>query len=1137
MKESGLEGYEYFAFISYSSKDAKFANKLQRHLERYRLPVFLSRQYPRTPRRLQPIFRDRTDLEQGNLGEMLMRGLRASKFLIVICSENSAQPNRYGKRYVDLEVESFVGLNPDVNRVRVIPIIYREKGGARATECIPPAVKALDLLALDVLDKGYKQTFNQIVSRMVGIKPGILWNRWQRAARKSGILLTLLAFSIIATLAGGSGVSLLLSMVLASATVGVGAYAAWRYVTPKVECYERFIEAHNMPRGINKLTAEEVAHRFCHYRFTHRKGRLRKVECCNSSGLPMVQKLPGMPYDEVSVIEIRYDEKGNVSRHIWKDDAGNVLRELLFEQSAKYDWISFRTEGGDFTAAHKQECAGERTAVTRYRVTRNPQGHITDIAYCNSSGYPCADSDGTWGRHFDVDERLGVITARYNMGKQGNAVRNHFGDVGRTYTYDAKGNLLSFTNVNEQGKAVYDQEGFATLQCKTDAWGNHIESSYHTPDGEPCMGISQAAMERITYNEQGFITSRTTLDTHGVPCLNCNHFSRVEYKLNLNGALLAMSFYGVSGEPCMSIGHYHKIEETTDAYGKCCSQTYYDTEGKRVRKDDGFSKKVYKYDEEGRIRAELYYDEHDEPCRFRGLYHKQQFLHDDYDNICERACYDIDDTPCINADGVFKISSVYDEHHNLLEEVCYAPDGSPCFNPATGICRKKAEYDRMNNKIQERYYGPDGSPCYDAHGVSVKEWTYDELGRQTSERCYDENESPILNDEGFAKVEWVKDDMGNTLETKTYDNEGKLCAGVYPYAADICTYNEAGHLTGRRFLNEQMQPVAYEGAARLTYRYDERHRVVRECRFDENNNPAEDEYGVSEYRYEYDRRGRKSKVSYFGADGCPCLGENGVAAVKLTYDDRGYPQSHAYFDECGLPCTGDAGYASIRWVHNDLGKDTEIHYFDAEGRPVCINGYATVLLQYDTHGNCLGGRYLDEHGQPAISEKSGISAFSCEYDSRHNKIKEQCYGVDGAACLNHNGTATEEWTYNEFNQRTSVTYKDINGKLCCCAAGYARMLTHFDLHGRRTCLEFFGADAKPCMATNPPAAKLTRRYDRLNRVTEDAYFNAEGKRCCVDDGDGIYHAYVTYSYETDDDGFPTIITRYYDENDNLIETS
>lgn len=89
------EAYRYFAFICYSSKDAKIARALQRRIEAYKLPTTLRNELEaergvKFPKRLTPIFRDMTDLEAGVLGRSIRRELEDSKFLIVVCSPNSA---------------------------------------------------------------------------------------------------------------------------------------------------------------------------------------------------------------------------------------------------------------------------------------------------------------------------------------------------------------------------------------------------------------------------------------------------------------------------------------------------------------------------------------------------------------------------------------------------------------------------------------------------------------------------------------------------------------------------------------------------------------------------------------------------------------------------------------------------------------------------------------------------------------------------------------------------------------------------------------------------------------------------------------------------------------------------------------
>ena len=1087
MKETGLEGYEYFAFISYSSKDAKFAAKLQRHLEKYRLPVFLSRQYPRTPRRLQPIFRDRTDLEQGNLGEMLMRGLSVSKFLIVICSENSARANRYGKRYVDMEVESFVALNPDVNRVRVIPVIYREKGGDRATECLPPAVKALDLLALDVLDKGYAQVYNQVVSRMVGIKPGILWNRWQKERRLSMGGTVAVIFLVLAVALVDSGVSALISIVAALLLVGTGAYFAWRYVTPRVINYERCIEENNLPVGINKLSDEEVAHRACHYRFTYSKWRLRKVECCNSAGVPVVQEMPGFAQGEASSIEILYDEKGHVNRQIWRDEHGVILREVLFDRSTKNDWMTFRTSGGDFSASHRP--TSDAAAVTRYRLQRNTQGHITEVTYCNNAGFPTADSDGTWGRRYEIDASRGLITAQYYLGKNGTPQLNRFGVAGRTYEYDDKGRMLSYTNIDTQGRPAYEQLGYATMRFKMDEWGNCTEVSYHRADGELCVcddmkegdkypGMLKAmkmgmAIKRMVYNDCGYLVSKSYFDTKMKPCLSRYQIARCDYEVSSQGLLTAVSYYDTEGKPCFSIDQYHKNIVTLDSYGNCTGSRLFDVNGAPCHSRNAVHQECIKYDEDGRVRCLEVYNTDGKPCRYDGKIFRLLRRYDERGNEIERSFYDENGVPCNNKKGYARRVLEYNEHGLVIYGAYYDAESKPCFSKER-ISSWKNEFDGNDNLIRRSCFGIDGKPCLDVYRVAIREWTRNEAGQVTSVAFRGVTGEFCLCKDGYARKEWELDSMGNRLTSTIYDEDGNMCCGSRGYAQEQCSYNEVGLVMSRRYLNHQAEPIMVKGAAYITYEYDDKRNLVRKSTFDTTEIPVADRYGVAVYIYEYDDRGRLIAESFFGIDGTPCLGADMAARIEHAYDERGHHIRSSYFDTEGKPCISKEKYATICWERNHLDKATKTSFFNEYGKPMKVYGRAVELLQYDDRGNLLRVQYLDENGYPCVKEAryslggddTGASSFTCEYDKNCNKIKECYYGPDGKPCLNSRGFAIQEWTYNEFNQETSVTYRGINGEMCLCRLEYAQRLTIYDAYGRIVDREYRDTNNRICKGRN-----------------------------------------------------------------------
>lgn len=127
------EGARYWAFISYSHKDAAFGRRLHARLESYVLPQRLvgrtTAQGP-VPRRLVPIFRDREELPAAHdLSAEVRAALKASRSLIVVCSPAAA-----GSRWVGREVEVFRALHPDR------PILAAVRDGEPA-DCFPPSLR------------------------------------------------------------------------------------------------------------------------------------------------------------------------------------------------------------------------------------------------------------------------------------------------------------------------------------------------------------------------------------------------------------------------------------------------------------------------------------------------------------------------------------------------------------------------------------------------------------------------------------------------------------------------------------------------------------------------------------------------------------------------------------------------------------------------------------------------------------------------------------------------------------------------------------------------------------------------------------------------------------------------------------
>ena len=138
-----MERLHYRAFLSYSHRDAKWADWLHKALETYRPPKALvgtSTAVGPVPRRLVPIFRDREELASATeLGAVINEALQSSAAQIVICSPDAAR-----SRWVNEEILAFKRLGRED---RIFPLIVAGEpnasafAGREAEECFPPALR------------------------------------------------------------------------------------------------------------------------------------------------------------------------------------------------------------------------------------------------------------------------------------------------------------------------------------------------------------------------------------------------------------------------------------------------------------------------------------------------------------------------------------------------------------------------------------------------------------------------------------------------------------------------------------------------------------------------------------------------------------------------------------------------------------------------------------------------------------------------------------------------------------------------------------------------------------------------------------------------------------------------------------
>lgn len=200
--------YKYYAFLSYKSEDEKWAKRLQERIERFRLPVYLCKKNPNTPKRLKPCFRYHTDIGINELKSELQEKLENSKFLIVVCSPRSAKSEWVGE-----EIETFIRLGRKSN---IIPfIVDGVPYSGDENECYHPVIRKhfprsesretdQEILGANIQEEGkgsmrtkWNKAVVKVISKMLGLEFDELWQREKRRRIRNILLLSLVCAGIL----------------------------------------------------------------------------------------------------------------------------------------------------------------------------------------------------------------------------------------------------------------------------------------------------------------------------------------------------------------------------------------------------------------------------------------------------------------------------------------------------------------------------------------------------------------------------------------------------------------------------------------------------------------------------------------------------------------------------------------------------------------------------------------------------------------------------------------------------------------------------------------------------------------------------------------------------------------------------
>ncbi len=933
--------YIYYAFISYSHKDIRWAKKLQRRLEAYNLPTKIREQIERErtlPQKIYPIFRDETDLLSGELKEELKRNLIASRNLIVLLSPNSAKKVTGKKEevefnWVDFEVNYFLTQtdksdlsNEDASLADVkhrktkhlLPVLI--SGSLETALSKQLQNEILKDTIINAQTEEWVTVFSRIVGSILGIAPAVIENREKRREclrRRIRRGIGCLIMGII---------SLLLAYL-------------WDVMPEKIKYYSDYTERWGIPCGIGELSHEQILPRCSHYRFVYR-GRvglfgnriLRKVVKCNSSGTVLCPANVDLFSSEInnrfSYLKLRYKE-GN---RLYAIDCCNEYDELIVRKfysgdknyCVDFKWVA--EKGREDPATMRADTSFFETSIdTRSRIQRkllsfSPEGFIVREKYKDSNNYTIQDMNGISGIEYKRDGLGRVVKASF-LGVDDCVKANRKGIAHKCYEYEGT-----------QIKEVSCYDSGMNLCFNEDRW----EKVLHTYDK----------------NENPICTQ--FFDENGLPCLNKYWVAGWNRKFDLHGNLIEAQGFDALGSIAMCKEGFAKVTRAYDEKGRIVEESYWGPHGQRVLHATEKSYTGYKiaYKDESNTVLFSFLDLNGNMIG-RSVYPSKMLVaRDKKENLVKIEYLDGNGRLKAKENGCAAVIIKYNGQGQEIERTTLNNQGN--LHAINGVARVTKEYDSWGNEIRKTFFDSDNSL---ALCVAYQEKKYDSRGNVV-EILYLDHQGRLRENPDLlwaARLTNAYDNHGNIISAFFFDAQNQpLYLQGAGYAGYRATYDAAGNHTCQKYINETGSLVAREdvGFAEWRSKFDTRGNEIERSFYDVAGNLTATKEGWAKIKYEYDERDFCIKKTFFGVDGCLALNTNGVASVHSKYNRRGLIVEEAMFDLLNMPCNNTEGVSKTKVEYNEYGNIILTAYYDKDGLPTTNSqGILKEVSSYGLEGS------------------------------------------------------------------------------------------------------------------------------------------------------------------------------------------
>ncbi|WP_378174664.1 hypothetical protein [Aquimarina sp. SS2-1] len=504
------------------------------------------------------------------------------------------------------------------------------------------------------------------------------------------------------------------------------------------------------------------------------------------------------------------------------------------------------------------------------------EGRTIKISNFDLENQPMNDKDYISIYDYVIDDYHKIKRTRlYN--KDG-GFATHLTEYNLHYTYDERGNLIQFVNLDINGNQIENKEGICIYKYTYDLNDNYTSVKRYNALELPVIGNDDYFMQVWDYGYKNRLEFTAKYYDGYVLAFddNRNGASKYEYVNDSIRNILNIDVYDTTFNN--DFGYAIK-KQYLNKNNKIIREYFLDENECFAISEDGIEIYEYAYDNNGNLIEEKRLDSlgNLKPYNLDAAIIRWEY--DDRNNKTKTTYYQSENVLAkANQNITFNLYT-YNKDNLLTERTNYDKKMRPAL--LNGVFKTLYEYNLFGKDTLVKEFDTQNRLI---KGACITHYTYNQYGNITRETYYNSKNKRTTYQNGISAIEYVYDKQQRYVGLKNYDRFDKPINDQDGVFYKKKTLNEAGQIISYEYFDKTSRPTMGSGGYhKVAYEYNDSDLMIKESTYDTDLNLVNDRIGIAEYEYTRASSGLIQTIKYYDKNGN--LTENGDGAAELIYEE------------------------------------------------------------------------------------------------------------------------------------------------------------------------------------------------------------------------------------------------------------